>query len=440
MNQTYWRISRPGRLRRNVALVLMCLLATGVSGGASGQTPGEPTLDGLKSPNASVRRKAASDLGKSKRPDTLPRLAALVRDPDTDVRMTVLRAIASLRDLGGVPSMLVFLEDGQARVRSAAIDGLVEIYTHRDRPGVSRFLSIFSDGRDKKEPLLVASVDFEVFRTLAARLKDSDQSVRESAAEAIGILGGTDVAVDLVAALGDAVPDVRAAAVTAIVKVGTSADGEALPPLIKDPSASVRRRALSGLGRLKVVDSAPDLRKFFETNPDSEEGILALDALAELALPQDRPLFQRLVNQVDARRRRPSIEGLARLGEKGSEARFKRDFQRERTDELRAAYAFALFLFGDRPFLDTVVLGLGGAKDRARQSRGYLEELGSRALPDALEYLRESEPKIRAGLCDALSTAGVSEALPAIEPLTKDRDRDVSESALRAVAILRRPR
>lgn len=439
-SQTSWPRRWPGRPRRRTTLAVVCILGLGAAGPGWAQASGEATLDGLKSPNASVRRKAASDLGKAKRPDALPRLAALVRDPDIDVRLTVLRAIASLRDLGGVPSMLVFLEDGQARVRSEAIDGMVEIYTHRDRPGVSRFLSVFSDGRDKKEPLLVAPVDLDVYRTLAALLKDSDQGVRESAAEAIGILGGTEVAVDLVAALGDAVGDVRAAAVTAIVKVGTSADGEALPPLLKDPSASVRRRALAGLGRLRVTDAAPELRKYFEANQDSEEGILALDALAQLALAADRPLFQRLVNHSDARRRRPGIEGLARLGERASEARFKRDFQREKNDELRAAYAFALFLLGDRPFIDTVVLGLGGPKDRARQSRGYLEELGSRALPDALEYLRELDPGIRAGLCDALSTAGVSEALSAIEPLTKDKNRDVSESASRAVAILKRPR
>ena len=283
-------------------------------------------------------------------------------------------------------------------------------------------------------------VDFEVYRSLATLLKDSDAGVRESASEAIGILGGTEVAADLAAATGDAVPAVRAAAVTALVKVGTSADGEALTPLLKDPSATVRRRAIAGLGRLKVGDAAPELRRYFEANSDSEEGILALNSLAQNALEKDRPLFQRLALQADARRRRPSIEALARLNDKGNEGRFKRDFQREKSEELRAAYAFALFLFGDRPFIDTVILGLAGTKERARQSRAYVEEFGSRALPEALDYLREPDPKIRAGLCDALSTAGVADAAPAIEPLTRDKDAAVAASALRAVAILRRPR
>jgi HEAT repeat protein len=202
----------------------------------------------------------------------------------------------------------------------------------------------------------------------------------------------------------------------------------------------VRRRAIEGLGRLRVVDGAPDLRAFFQKAPESEEGILAFNSLAEIALVQDRPLFQRLAGQSETRKRRSSIEALARLVDKGNEARFKRAFQREKDDELRAAYAFALFLFGDRPFIDTVILGLAGSKDRARQSRGYVEELGARSLPEALDYLRELDPRIRAGLCDALSTAGVSEATPAIEPLIRDQDTQVAKSASRALAILKRPR
>ena len=440
MKQTRWHGSgsRGGIL--GASLFILAIVALDARAAFSAQAPQEAPVDDLRSASPGVRRKAASDLGKSKAPDALPRLAALVRDPDIDVRVAVLRAIASLRDLAGVPSMVVFMADSQARVLFEAIDAVVEIYTHRDRPGMSRFLSIFSDGRDKPEPLLVSSVDFEVYRSLAALLKDSDMGVRESAAEAIGILGGTEVAADLAAATRDAVPAVRAAAVTAMVKVGTSADGEALTPLLKDPSATVRRRAIAGQGRLKVGDAAPDLRRLFEGNPDSEDGLLALNSLAQIALPQDRPLFQRLVLQPDPRKRRPGIEALARLNEKGNDGRFKRDFQRERSEELRAAYAFAIFLFGDRAFIDTVVLGLAGTRDRARQSRGYVEELGARALPEVLDYLREPDPKIRAGLCDALSTAGVTGATSAIEPLTRDRDAAVAASAVRGLAILKRQR
>ena len=437
MDRMVFSRRRLGRVRL-ATLFALGTLSFDVPRAYSAQAPQETLADPLHSAVPNIRRKAAVDLGKTKAATALPRLAELVRDPDIDVRLAVLKSIASFRDLAGVPSMVVFMGDAQAKVRSDAIDGVVEIYTHRDRPGMSRFLSIFSDGRDTREPLVVTAVDFEVYRTLARLLKDSDMGVRESAAEAIGILGGTEVAIDLVAALGDSVPAVRAAAVTAVVKVGTSADGEALTPLLRDTSSTVRRRAIAGLGRLRVVDAAEDLRTFSNRAPDIEEGVLALSSLAQLALPQDRALFQRLIRQVDPPRRRVALEGLSRLNDQPSEPRLKRDFQREKDEELRAAYAFAIFSLGDRPFLDTVILGLAGSRDRARQSRGYLEELGTRALPEALDYLKESDPKIRSGLCDALANAGVSSALSAIDPLTKDKDQQVAASARRAVAILSR--
>lgn len=435
---------RPRRSVLNVSMAVGVMISFDARGDVWAQTA-SPAISGmpvdpLQSPVAGIRRKAASDLGKSKAPDALPRLAALVRDPDVDVRLTVLRAIASLRDLTGVPSMVVFMGDAQAKVRSEAIDGVVEIYTHRDRPGVSRFLSVFSDGRDKPEPLVVTAVDFEVYRSLAGLLKDSDASVRESAAEAIGILGGTEVAVDLVQALRDSVPNVRAATVTAIVKVGTSADGESLTPLLADGSSNVRRRAMAGLGRLRVVDSAPNLRAAFQAAPDSDDGILALTSLAQLALAQDLPMFKRFILQREPRRRRASVEGLARLADTTSEARFKRDFQRENDEAVRDAYAFAIFSLGDGAFIDTVILGLAGSRDLARQSRGYLEELGAKMLPDALEYLTERDPRIRAGLCEAFANAGVTAALPHIQPLTKEKDQLVASAANRAIAILSRQR
>ena len=404
------------------------------------QTAAAPVpLDPLKSPVASVRRKAVTDLGKSRAPGALPRLVELIRDPDTDVRMAVLRSIASLRDLAGMPSMLVFMTDASHRIRAEAIDGVVEIYTGRDRPGgMSRFLSVFSDGRDKPEPLVVAPPDFEVHRSLASLLKDSDPGVRESASEAIGILGGTEVTVDLVNALRDREPRVRQAAIGALAKVGTSADGEALIPLVRDTNGGVRRRAIGALGRLKAQDGAIELRRAYNAAADPEERLLALAALAQLALPEDRAFFAQLSGQTDPRRRRIAVEGLGRLKDVESMTRLKRGFQREKDDELRAAYAFAIFCLDDRPFLDTVVLGLGGSRDRARQSRAYLEELGSRTLPDALEYLKEGDPKVRSGLADAFANAGVVNAMSALEPLQRDADAMVRASTLRALAILRR--
>ena len=198
-------------------------------------------------------------------------------------------------------------------------------------------------------------------------------------------------------ALRDSVPNVRAAAVTAIVKVGTSADGESLTPA---PGRLVRQRPAArdvGLGRLHVVDCRAESAAAFQAAPDSDDGILALTSLAQLALPQDRPMFQRFILQLEPRRRRASVEGLARLADMASEARFKRDFQREKENPC-GRVRLRHFLAGRPAVHRHGDSGLGGSRDLARQSRGYVEELGAKALPEALEYFTERDPKIRAGL------------------------------------------
>ena len=58
---------------------------------------------------------------------------------------------------------------------------------------------------------------------------------------------------------------------------------------------------------------------------------------------------------------------------------FKKDYQRERNDELRLAYSFALTRLGDRAFLDSIVLSLP-SRTLAR-GRGYLLEMGRRSCP-----------------------------------------------------------
>ena len=92
-----------------------------------------------------------------------------------------------------------------------------------------------------------------------------------------------------------------------------------------------------------------------------------------------------MVLQADPRHRRPGVEGLARLGDKANEVRFKRDFQREKNDELRAAYAFAIFLFGDRPSISFQSLG--------SNSSGKTSVHPSFQVPILSFHLSLSEPK-----------------------------------------------
>jgi HEAT repeat protein len=421
--------------RTGLKAFILLVLAT-VSQAAS------PSFDdlvaNLKSPNASTRRDAAAELGKTRRREAVTPLAALVRDPDAKVRLEVVRALRALRDVSAVPAIVTSLGDGEKQIREEAIGSLVEIYTGRDRGNpVGRFLDLFSDEFDRSSIAPYTGAEAAVIQALAAKLRDEDKDIREEAALALGILNGTEGVPALTAALQDPEPGVRGAAATALGKIGTAENGKALIPLIEDPSTTVRNRVLQALGVLRVKEAGPALRQLYEANRRKEGGIKILTAISRIGDPAQADLFQELIQDSDPERKRLAIEGLGRISDVSRLPAFKKDYQREKSDELRLAYSFALTMLGDRAFLDTIVLTLP-SRTLGSRSRSYLVEMGPAILPELYPYLSDPEAEIRATLADIIASYGDPEAIARLTPLINDPSTTVADRANRAVERLRR--
>lgn len=398
----------------------------------------EDLLANLKSPSAGTRQQAANALGRSRRREAVAPLAALVRDPETKVRLEVVRALRELRDVSGVPALVTATKDATPQIREEAIGTIVEIYAERERSGaVAGFLEIFSDEFDRASVQPFTQVDPIVYSALAEALRDEDRDIRRSAAYAIGILDGRIVVRDLVAALQDLDPEVRGAAATSIGKVGTAEDGKALVGLLADESGSVRNRALQAIGVLRVREAGPALRQMYEANRRKDLGLRVLACLSRIGDPAQAELFQELVQDPDPETRRLAVEGLGRVADPARLEGLKKDFQRERNDELKLSYAFALTLLGDRAFLDTIVLSLP-SRTLGRRSRDYLLEMGRGILPELYPYLSDPDATIRAELCDIIGASGEPAAIERLTPLVSDPSTKVADRANRAVERLRR--
>jgi HEAT repeat protein len=421
-----------------IPAAVACVLLAAVSADAAAKPSFEDLVANLKSPNAATRQEAAAALGKSRRREAVTPLAALVRDPEAKVRLEVVRALRALRDVSGIPALVTSLTDGDREVREEAIGTLVEIYTERDRVGpVGRFLEIFSDEYDRASIAPYAVVDPTVEQGLAGALRDADPAIREQAALALGILNARSTLPALANALKDPDPGVRGAAATAIGKVGTAAEGTALIPLLADEDAEVRNRVLQAIGVLRVREAGPTLRQMYEANRRRESAVRVLGALSRIADPAQADLFQEVVQDPDPERKRLAIEGLGRISDPPRLPAFKKDYQREKSDELRLAYSFALTLLGDRAFVDTIVLNLP-SRTLGTRSRNYLLEMGSDVLPDLYPYLGDPDPEVRAVLCDVMALIGDVEAVARLTPLINDPSPKVADRANRAVERLRR--
>ena len=407
----------------------------------AGRVSFEDLVANLKSPTVKTRLEAAQELGKSRRREAVTPLAAALRaEPEAKVRLEVVRALRELRNLDAVPALVAAMSDPEAEVREEALGSIVEVYSERERSGaVGRFLELFSDEYEKPTPPLFTTVDPSVFRALAQLLRDERKELRQGAAYAAGILDGRNIAGDLVAVLPDVEPGVRGAAATAIGKVGTSADGQKLIPLLSDESASVRNRALAAIGALRVREAGPALREMYEANRRKEQGVKVLESLSRVADPAQADLFREVVRESDPERKRIAVEGLARVSDASMLPAFKKDFQRERSDDLRLAYAFAITRLGDRDFLDTLVLGLPSSS-AGKRVQGYLLELGPGILSDMYPYLNDQDAEIRAQLCDIIAAMGNASSLSVLEPLVNDPSPKVVDRANRAIERLRKPR
>jgi HEAT repeat protein len=397
-------------------------------------------LANLKSPNAKTRQDAAEALGQSRRREAIPPLSELVRDPDPKVRMQVVRALRELRDVSAVPALTISLADGDAKIREEAIGTLVEIYSERERSGaVESFLNLFSDEYDRASVPPYTAVAPEVYAALGHALRaDEEKNIRSEAALALGILDGRPALPDLTAALQDPEPSVRGAAATAIGKVGTADDGKALIPLLADDKGEVRQRVLQAIGVLRVKEAGPALREMYEANKKREQGVRVLGCLSRIGDPGQADLFRELLQDPDLDVRRLAIEGLGRLADPAMLGGFKKDYQRERSEELKLAYSFALTLLGDRAFLDSIVLSLP-SRTMGRRCRGYLLEIGPGIAPDLYPYLNDPSADIRATLCEILEQMGDRDAVTRLQPLLNDPSSKVSDSANRAIQQLQRP-
>jgi HEAT repeat protein len=421
-----------------LSLAVALFLAGADSSSGAGRPSFEDLLANLKSPNVKTRQEAAAALGKSRRREAVTALAALVRDPEPKVRLEMVRALRELRDTSASPTLVTSLQDGEAKVREDAIGTLVEIYaeTPRSTP-IDSFLEIFSDETDRGPSPLVASVDPVVFRGLAGALRDEERGIRRDSALALGILGGSSAVKELLTALQDVDGGVRGAAASAVGKLGTAEDGKALIPLLSDDSDNVRRRALRAIGTLRVKEAGPALRQTYENNRRKESGLRALECLSRIGDPSQADLFKELIQEPDPERKRFAIEGLGRISDATMLGNFTKDYQRERNDELKLAYAFSLTLLGNRAFVDSLVLNLP-SKTLGSRCRNYLIEMGRDVLSDLYPYLNDPEADVRAELCDILATIGDQETVSRLGPLVNDPSTRVADRANRAVERLRR--
>lgn len=238
----------------------------------------------LNSGQVEVRRKAVTALGEVKSEKGMDYLLAALDDTDSIVRAT---AIFSLGEIGlerSVEPLLPFLQSDDANIRSGTAVALGKIGSRRAEDALIRALNdpdayvrscvastLAKIGSEKSEKLLVkilreaeepdsrrkAIIALKEVRTDRVRqavfdaLDDTDESVRNCAAVAVGEIGVQNAEDKLLTLLGKESPDTQISVIFALGEIRSLKAVEAINPFLRAfHKKELAQQAASALGKI----------------------------------------------------------------------------------------------------------------------------------------------------------------------------------------------
>jgi HEAT repeat protein len=398
----------------------LCALAASLSSLSSPalaqQTSFEDVVRNLRNPDARARLSAVRLLREAGYAEAAVPIAAVVTDRIDDIQLEAIAAELSFAAVEEVPSR-----------RHVAL--IVEV---RNKGQALRLL--------EQGPLAAwpRSAPPEVVSALLTAVDDESPRVRTEAIYALGVLAQRpltdDSAARLIKALDHYDASIRAAAARVIGRLRVAAAGDALIAAVNDSSPAVRYASMLALGALREPRAVHALTEQFTYYGKGEGAWSALAALAHIAAPSSVPLFTSRLADKDPFLRRAALEGLARSGDT-SHAEAIRTAGNDSSAMVRAAAAFA----GLRTGQDSVsrLLEFLVSDATALQVQEYMLEIGPSIVPGLLPGLKDPDSDARARAAEIVGALGGTEEIGALEPLTRDRARDVAETADAAIARIR---
>ena len=356
-------------------------------------------LDWLGDDDEPVRVGAAFGLSRLKLADDfgLETLVAAVADPHPAVRGGAIIALGRLptqRQDVVVQSLLLGIKDPHPDVAELACNAVIDV----GAPAAEPLLAALEHSRSNERALICAAVG-EVFAT---------DTCREHAMQAVHAL---------VSQLADPAVAVRREATTALGKLGCCVDSPATAKLVDalaDPDPQVRAAACGALGELARMQRFDQPQRFVDLLQQDVHALPRGAAASALACFRDRPDAGEFVAPLISSLADPDCEvrerAAATLADLGSAS----------TDKLVAAMAH-----------EQIKIGEGALAALSHQ--------GEAAVAPLVEALADSRQRVRILAAAALRDIGPSAAaaIPALERLQSDRDRDIQYYAWSALKSIR---
>ena len=216
----------------------------------------------------------------------IPRLTAVLKDPNPELRRTAAQSLGKIARKEAVPALHEALRDPDAGVRRQAAWALGMI------------------GEDALGPER---------SPLAALLFDADPAVRETAATALGLTGDTQVGIELLLEQLEepgTPADSKRLAAASLGGMEARSAVTGLTRLLADQDARVRRWAVAALGEIADEQAVKPLGMLLTKDPDAGVRLEAAFRLGKFGGAAARPALTAALTDANEDVRRVAAAGL----------------------------------------------------------------------------------------------------------------------------------
>lgn len=401
--------------------------------------------------NINQRISRIRDLGK--RDNTaIPALSQYLSDPDRDIRAEAVKAIVKIGTEASLAPLVTATHDSDPEIEIRATDGIINYYlpgyvvkgglTSSLSRGVRQVKSYFASRNDQViDPDIAIRPD--VAQAIAAEITGgASTDARSNAARAAGILRDQAAVPALEQVLHAKDSQLIFESLVALQKIHDLSAGPAAASATHDLDDRVQATALETVGVLHSLTSASDVRSALANARNIRIRRAALEALAMLAIPGDRPVFLQYLGDQDAAVRAAALEGLGRIREPADTPAIQAAYNEKDADwRVHLAAAFALV---DEGKVDTsdfsplpYLLENLDVKGHSQVASSYLTELARRddVRTALFPLVAQATKDQKIALCWIFAGTRSEDVIPVLTTLAKDIDPDVAFAASKALRI-----
>jgi HEAT repeat protein/ATP/ADP translocase len=411
----------------------------------------------LQDSKATTRRLAAEMLGRMESDSAIPYLTHLLSDPEPGVRASAVSSLGALYADSAVGEIIPLLDDSNDQVREEALTVLPKLKVAASPELITKITDLMTNvpslAVQTKAILALASLGavHEAMSNLVPRLDSDDSQTRLSALETIGkiapLLKGSFDTQSIVHALEDPSATIRRAAVSALGRLKDHSVCRTLVRFLDDPDESVRGAAAEALRR-RSAESRALVLEIIETQSFAIDS--ALDALApghpESLAPLRRYAEREMLRAQALRNQTVSIPSV------GRSTGCLRDCLRRHASLAEGRLIKTVGLFGDMHTMELIRKSMNGTDIENRAAAlEALDTIGDKQLAKSVVSLIETEPApadpadviavllksgepwIRILGLRSTSELGLREFIPLLHQLKSGSDLLLREAALGAL-------